>query len=612
MVGKVRGFSVLLLLLFLGVLFLWAEIRGEYYVEREGWDVRLCDEWNIWLDSCGDRKEKEMMLAAFSELEKVMEKGSVFKMSSFDQDVTESMYSTPDFPESGYRLISGRIVCWNNGEIQLYDSVSIAIVVQENQTYEVYNNHAKRVLASMLEDSGIKFKMSGYTCENRAQNLQEAWQEKDRLGDIRESIFISYQEYQNIPDFFEKFQAVCKKMKNWQDKYEVNLKQKVRIGELYNFYDTDFSWHASFYPEHELDFDDLAAEEGTLISLKNEVEEDQLAYFKEVEPERYKAIWQGEYISRVDYRQQYQIPFGRHSTVYDAEYQAMGYRGGEWKGMSQNSKRYRTYLKELIQNKGLARDSINEEFPEYRFSSGEKEKVVDAEGNIHQWSARYNDNYCVRFPEGYKYGSSDVCADMIFYEYGDDEKPYSGYTTDMEIQENRIYDMGRLYLFAVSDILDIKEHGVMQCIRQEKVREKIEKILPESIEWKLQGSGNSIYQNYQYAEGETAVKKVSVYIPEMRGGENFQWFLLFEELKDSTREDTLYQNRELIAENFILFPYWYECRPGDTLWKIADEYMDGKKSMLELCGISLNQIENPDIIFPGQRIFIPPHLLRKN
>lgn len=58
MVGKVRGFSVLLLLLFLGVLFLWAEIRGEYYVEREGWDVRLCDEWNIWLDSCGGQEGK--------------------------------------------------------------------------------------------------------------------------------------------------------------------------------------------------------------------------------------------------------------------------------------------------------------------------------------------------------------------------------------------------------------------------------------------------------------------------------------------------------------------------------------------------------------------------
>lgn len=595
MAGKIRGFSVLLLLLFLGVLFLWAEIRGEYCVSGEGWDIKLCDEWNIWLDSCGDRKEKEMMLAAFSELEKVMEKGSVFKISSFDQDVTESMHSTPDFPESGYRIISGYIMCRNKGEIQFYDSVSIAIVVQEDQTYEVYNNHAKRVLASMLEDSGIKFRISGY-----------------RFGDIQDSIFISYQEYQNIPDFFEKFQDVCKKMKNWQDKYEVNLKQKVRIGELYNFYDTDFSYHASFYPEHEVDFENLAVEEAALIRLKNEVEEDQLAYFNEVEPERYEAIQQGEYISRADYRQQYQIPFGRHSTVYDAEYQEMGYRGGEWKGMSHNSKRYRTYLKELIQNEGLAKNSINEEFPEYRFSSGEWEKVMDAEGNIHQWSARYNDNYCVRFPEGYKYGSSDVCADMIFYEYGDDEKPYSGYTTDMEIPENRIYDMGRLYLFAVSDIFEPEEHGVMQCIQQEKVREKIAKILPENIEWKLQGSGNSIYQNYQYAEGETAVKKVAVYIPEMKGGENFQWFLLFEELKDSTREDTLYQNRELIAENFILFPYWYECRPGDTLWKISDEYMGGKKSVMELCGISLNQIENPDIIFPGQRIFIPPHLLRKN
>ena len=615
--------STLLLLFFSGSILLIATADKESPSPGNEWDNALCEEWNIWLDSCENEREKEMMQAAFADLEKVMEKGCVtseFMLSSFDTDVSQSMYSTPDFPDSGYRLIAGYVSGRENGNIRTFDGVTLGIVVQEDGTYEVYNNHAKRIFARMLEGSGVEFRMNAYTEENRAHSLKEAWGPEGDLGDLRDCIFISYEEFDNIPVFLNTFRNVCRKMKEWQDTYEVTLNQTARIGELTSDWDTDFTYHASFYPEHDLDFEILATDEEALLQLFDDIKEEQLAYFEQVEPERYAAILNGSYISRADYRKNYIVPYGRHSTVYDEQYQSMGYRGGEWKGMSQNSERYSAFLEGLIQNGGMAKENINMEFPEYQFSSGEMENIITemVGGNKYgvRWKAEYNDNYCVRYPSGFKYGSSDVCADMIFYEYDTDDNPYPEYTTDMELKENRAYDKGRLYLFAVPEILSdemIYEDSFLQYIQQGNLYERISSILTEPIDWKMQGNCQSIYHDFSYAEGETALRKIAIYVPRMRESENFQWVLLFEEFKDSTLSDTLYHNKELIVQNFIIFPYWYEIKSGDTLWGIANQYTNtwnfgnSEQKIRELCESPLNQIENPDLILPGQKIFIAPH-----
>lgn len=616
--------SILLLLLFSGSILFTAATNKESLYLRNEWDNALCEEWNIWLDSCENEREKEMMLAAFADLEKVMEKGRVtskFKKSFLDTDVSQSMYSTPDFPDSGYRLIAGNVSGRQNGDIQTFDSVILGIVVQEDGTYEVYNNHAKNIFAGMLQGSGVEFMMDAYTEENRAHSLKEAWGPEGDLGALRDCIFISYKEFDNIPAFLNTFRNVCRKMKEWQDTYEVTLNQTARIGELTSDWDTDFTYHASFYPEHELDFEILATDEEAFLQLFDDIKEEQLAYFKQVEPERYEAILNGSYISRADYRKKYIVPYGRHSTVYDEQYQSMGYRGGEWKGMSQNSERYSAFLDELIQNGGMAKKNINMKFPEYQFSSGETEHIITemADGSRYgaRWKAEYNDNYCIRYPSGFKYGSSDVCADMIFYEYGTDEKPYPEYTTDTIRKENRAYDKGRLYLFAVPEILSdemILKDSFLQYIQRGNLNKRISDILTEPIDWKLQGSCQSVYHDFSYAEGETALRKIAIYVPRMRENENFQWVLLFEEFKDSTLSDTLYHNKELIVQNFIIFPYWYECKSGDTLWGIVNQYTNARdfwnseKKIRELCESPLNQIENPDLILPGQKIYIAPHL----
>ncbi|WP_202081099.1 SafA/ExsA family spore coat assembly protein [Caldalkalibacillus salinus] len=45
----------------------------------------------------------------------------------------------------------------------------------------------------------------------------------------------------------------------------------------------------------------------------------------------------------------------------------------------------------------------------------------------------------------------------------------------------------------------------------------------------------------------------------------------------------------------------YIVQPGDTLWKISQRYQIGLSEIIE----ANDQIENPDLIYPGQRVNIP-------
>ena len=44
----------------------------------------------------------------------------------------------------------------------------------------------------------------------------------------------------------------------------------------------------------------------------------------------------------------------------------------------------------------------------------------------------------------------------------------------------------------------------------------------------------------------------------------------------------------------------YYTRKGDTLWKIAKRFGSTMDDI-----IRVNKIENPDVILPGQQLFIP-------
>lgn len=57
--------------------------------------------------------------------------------------------------------------------------------------------------------------------------------------------------------------------------------------------------------------------------------------------------------------------------------------------------------------------------------------------------------------------------------------------------------------------------------------------------------------------------------------------------------------------------FWYICEPGDTLWKIAETYLKSTDMIPALCDDPHNQIADADLIFIGQRIYIPENLIRQ-
>lgn len=50
---------------------------------------------------------------------------------------------------------------------------------------------------------------------------------------------------------------------------------------------------------------------------------------------------------------------------------------------------------------------------------------------------------------------------------------------------------------------------------------------------------------------------------------------------------------------------YYEIKPGDTLWKIASDHLGDGNRYPEIFEANREVIQDPDLIFPGQKIRIP-------
>ncbi len=87
-----------------------------------------------------------------------------------------------------------------------------------------------------------------------------------------------------------------------------------------------------------------------------------------------------------------------------------------------------------------------------------------------------------------------------------------------------------------------------------------------------------------------------------------------EEAAEQTEEDVKEEEEKKAEEQKKLeevkFPREYTVVKGDHLWKIAtDAYKDGYKWTVVA---SANNIQNPDIILPGQKLTLPKATVGKN
>lgn len=273
--------SVIFLLLLTGMVFSACDIGshpGKRVVnQKEWWDEKLGDVWNVWLDECRDEDEKEMFLSAFAKLEDSMIDGSYLNISPFLEEDAELSFISYERMDTKYIHIKGDIEKWDSDGCEFYFPVEILIVVDKSGAYEVYNDYSKRMLAGFLQDEDIGFRMYGYSGSEH--------------GDIVDPLFIKYDDYTRIDDFWEKFKRVCIHIDEWQKEKGVCLSQIVRIGETAY---KDNENLAMNYRETTLDFSKLAEDENEFAKLKEMVQDERIALVKETEEKTEKDAVQEE------------------------------------------------------------------------------------------------------------------------------------------------------------------------------------------------------------------------------------------------------------------------------------------------------------------------------
>ena len=272
--------------------------------------------------------------------------------------------------------------------------------------------------------------------------------------------------------------------------------------------------------------------------------------------------------------------------------------------------RYEEYRRQVVESGGAPNELESEQWPVYSFLS-EDWTWDDLPGRPSRgggWVVNSN-MFTFWFPKDYYYCYHDEAAmDMVIPDT--ETKPYHprSWTWDMEIPENRAGDLGRFYL------LMFKQEGegeldLARWLETERVKERLEPLLLQEPFWGERGMFESRYHRFQWALGETQLRNVAVYMPEMREGERFVYLLVFEGFKDSESDRDLYKRREQMVGSFAVLPYWHECVEGDTLEGISRRYAGSNAFVREICEDPLNEIGNPDLIEVGRRVEIPMHVL---
>lgn len=276
--------SVIFLLLLTGMVYLARDIGsspGKSVVnQKEWWDEKLGDAWNVWLDECRDEKEKEMFLSAFAELEDSMIDGSYLDISTFQEENAELSFISYERMDTRYIHIEGYIEKWDRDGCEIFFPVEILIVADKSGTYEVYNDLSKRRLAGFLQDEDINFRLYGYSGREH--------------GDIVDPLFIKYDDYTRIDDFWEKFKRVCIHIDEWQKEKGICLNQTARIGETAYIGDENLAMN---YREMTLDFSKLAEDENEFARLKKMVQDERTALVKQMEEKEEKDTGQEVIIS---------------------------------------------------------------------------------------------------------------------------------------------------------------------------------------------------------------------------------------------------------------------------------------------------------------------------
>lgn len=498
------------------------------------------------------------------------------------------------FPDSGTAVLK----CTRWAPDGNFLSFCLWVEVEPGGTHTCHHNYVKELAAQYAVSEGLTV---------RKRENEPPYGTKETVAVYADSLLISYGEYRDLHNCMEAFGEAWRKLGEHQAELGIELSQQVRFAESDR--ETNLNYFETYYPQHEIVFSSYSQE--ALGELEEQVGREQLAFMKQWEPERYEAVQKGTYLARADYVKPYRIPKYTMCTVYSGPGGwSFPYRETYVDSVRKRDSRYEEYRRQVVESGGAPNELESEQWPVYSFLS-EDWTWDDLPGRPSRgggWVVNSN-MFTFWFPKDYYYCYHDEAAmDMVIPDT--ETKPYHprSWTWDMEIPENRAGDLGRFYLLMFNQEGE-GELDLARWLETERVKERLEPLLLQEPSWGERGMFESRYHRFQWALGETQLRNVAVYMPEMREGERFVYLLVFEGFKDSESDRDLYKRREQMVGSFVVLPYWHECVAGDTLEGISRRYAGSNAFVREICEDPLNEIGNPDLIEVGRRVEIPMHVL---
>ena len=144
-------------------------------------------------------------------------------------------------------------------------------------------------------------------------------------------------------------------------------------------------------------------------------------------------------------------------------------------------------------------------------------------------------------------------------------------------------------------IVSYVESGGTECLTKQA--------LGESASWSDGTRYWTEFHEFLRFEGNYDRRQVTLYIPITAEGQS-NWLIMFETFEGSEMEGNAYEIQEQVMRTFTLFPYYHVVKEGDTLAAISRAYTGQTDDYEEIAAYPTNQIADPDMIYPGQKVEI--------
>lgn len=368
--------------------------------------IGLPEEWKRFQLS-KEPLEQELIKKAYEAMKKYTAGGSN-RVVPWDP-VAGYLIKDIGFPEHGFM----NFVCiMYNQELSVAPPVRFDIWITADGS-TVIDNYPQQLFNRKLLTAGLRFPEADeylFDCSTEESLIVDGSYAADL--DVRvKRLFLDYVEYSGISAYFEKLHPIVLEIKEEQEKNpSADYSLSLKFGEFDQF--TNLDYYGQFCPEYQISF--TAHPDEWLPSLEQQVKVQELAFMKEEQPERYKAIEAGSYLSRADYIKPYRIPW---ACEYAHPSGVNHLRKPEKGSVVQNAKSYQEYRERLEKSRGEAVMCVNEDWPEYSFLSLERLDGLGSQSGYADWNAVCTDLFCLKFPNDptdYSYGSTLGCADRVF------------------------------------------------------------------------------------------------------------------------------------------------------------------------------------------------------